>query len=95
MFVFADILVTEQDSVTWVTENDGPEEQAKLKWQESFPYREKCKDIATYFALYKCLWTTFAHILVKFEVSLRTKLVYCKVHFFIYQFLIRLFFNIF
>lgn len=60
----SDVLIVDEDVAEWLKQNDSPRELVVEKWTESFPYREKCVDVFAYFALYKCLQTTFAHTLV-------------------------------
>ena len=58
------VAVHEQD-IRWLKDNNSPESDVTKKWTDTFEHREQCRDVKTYFALFKCLQSTFGHILVK------------------------------
>lgn len=57
--------LVEENKVLWLMNHDEPEERVLELWDETFSNRDRCKQMVTYFTTYKCLRSTFGHILVR------------------------------
>lgn len=65
-FLLAEISldVIESEDIQWLEENDDPKSLAIEKWEISYPLRDLCKKVTQYFLRYKCLRSSYGHILV-------------------------------
>jgi len=56
--------IQQESDIEWLQQNDEPLDEVVEKWNQTFLYRQRCKNIKNYFYTYKCLRSNFGLLLL-------------------------------